>query len=56
MLANPEMKRIIREIGFPIVYLTTDHNGYYERYGWIRIEDGIDLISCKPTRIYKKML
>lgn len=45
-----------REIGFPVVYLTTDHDGYYERYGWIRIEDGIDLFSCKPTRIYKKIL
>lgn len=50
--AEKEAKRA----GFTAVYLTTDHDGYYERYGWTRIEDGIDLFSCKPTRIYRKNL
>jgi len=42
--------------GFKEVYLTTDHDGYYEQYGWIRIEDGIDLFSSQPSRIYKATL
>lgn len=45
-----------KNIGFSIVYLTTDHDGYYEKYGWRRIEDGVDLFSCEPTRIYEKQL
>ncbi|MDD4309308.1 MAG: GNAT family N-acetyltransferase [Candidatus Cloacimonetes bacterium] len=27
-------------MGFAKAYLTTDHDGYYEKYGWIRMEDG----------------
>ena len=42
--------------GFEAIYLTTDHDGYYEKYGWQRIEDGIDLFTAQPTRIYKKKL
>lgn len=42
------------EIGFSKVYLTTDHDGYYEKYGWNRMQDGIDLFSCEATRIYYK--
>lgn len=45
-----------KKAGFAAIYLTTDHDGYYEKYGWIRIEDGIDLFSCKTTRIYEKKL
>lgn len=45
-----------RRAGFAAIYLTTDHDGYYEKYGWTRIEDGIDLFSCRPTRIYRKEL
>ena len=45
-----------KKVGFSTIYLTTDHDGYYERYGWKRIEDGIDLFSCKPSRIYFKEL
>ncbi len=40
------------QAGFPKAYLTTDHDGYYEKYGWIRMDDGIDLFSVKPSRIY----
>lgn len=43
-----------KAVGFPAIYLTTDHDGYYEKYGWERIEDGIDLFSGQPSRIYKK--
>ena len=41
---------------FSAVYLTTDHDGYYEKYGWQRIEDGIDLFSGEPSCIYKRQL
>ncbi|HPR16748.1 MAG TPA: GNAT family N-acetyltransferase [Candidatus Cloacimonadota bacterium] len=37
--------------GFKTLYLTTDHDGYYERYGWKRMEDGYDLHG-EPSRIY----
>ncbi|HNX75171.1 MAG TPA: GNAT family N-acetyltransferase [Candidatus Rifleibacterium sp.] len=45
-----------KEAGFADIYLTTDHDGYYERYGWQRIEDGIDLFSGQPSRIYTRHL
>ncbi len=45
-----------RNIGFSVIYLTTDHDGYYEKYGWHRIEDGVDLFSGQPSRIYAKQL
>ncbi|PRX29335.1 acetyltransferase (GNAT) family protein [Orenia metallireducens] len=45
-----------RKAGFSNIYLTTDHAGYYEKYGWQRIEDGIDLFSDQVTRIYTKKL
>lgn len=57
--ANILMKHVekrCKEAGYGNLYLTTDHDGYYERYDWIRIEDGIDLFSGKPTRIYKKIV
>ena len=31
-----------RLLGYKKVYLTTDHTGYYEKYGWQRMEDGYD--------------
>ncbi len=45
-----------KDLAFPAVYLTTEHDGYYEKYGWVRMQDGIDLFSCEPTRIYSKKL
>lgn len=30
------------KLGFKTVYLTTDHDGYYEKYGWEIMEDGFD--------------
>lgn len=44
-----------RKLGYPNIYLTTDHDGYYEKYGWTRIEDGYEL-SGNPTKIYMKTL
>jgi N-acetylglutamate synthase-like GNAT family acetyltransferase len=44
-----------KRAGYPAVYLTTDHDGYYEKDGWIRIEDGYDP-SGAATRIYRKDL
>lgn len=29
------------KLGYKKVYLATDHNGYYERYGWVHIGNGI---------------
>ena len=41
-----------KQLGYSILYLTTDHDGYYEKYGWIRIEDGFEFNGDR-TRIYK---
>ena len=41
------------KLGFAKVYLSTDHDGYYERYGWKRIEDGYMFWGDK-SRIYEK--
>jgi N-acetylglutamate synthase-like GNAT family acetyltransferase len=40
-------------MGFATLYLTTDHDGFYERYGWLRIEDGFEP-GGKKTRIYMR--
>ena len=42
-----------KKAGFEQAYLTTDHDGYYEKYGWKRMEDGYDL-SDGMSRIYVK--
>lgn len=44
-----------KRCGFSSVYLTTGHDGYYEKYGWKRIEDGYEPGGAK-TRIYEKKL
>jgi N-acetylglutamate synthase-like GNAT family acetyltransferase len=44
--------RCAKLAGFNRIYLTTDHDGYYEKYGWTRMEDGIDLFSGESSRIY----
>jgi N-acetylglutamate synthase-like GNAT family acetyltransferase len=41
--------------GFKTVYLTTSHDHYYEKYGWIRMEDGYEP-SGEVTKIYRKKL
>ncbi len=41
-----------KRLGFKKVYLTTDHDGYYEKYGWQRMEDGYDFWG-NSTRIYQ---
>ncbi len=42
-------------LGYKALYLTTDHAGYYEKYGWTRIEDGYDLQGASG-RIYRYIL
>ncbi|CAM3623633.1 Acetyltransferase (GNAT) family protein [Vibrio aerogenes CECT 7868] len=37
---------------YQTMYLVTDHDGLYEKFGWTRIEDGYDL-NGDATRIYK---
>jgi N-acetylglutamate synthase-like GNAT family acetyltransferase len=43
------------ESGFSMMYLVTDHEGYYEKYGWRRIEDGYDHKGTS-ARIYEMAL
>lgn len=43
---------VAMEDGFDCVYLTTHLAGYYENYGWIRIEDGFSF-DGSVTRIYR---
>jgi len=53
-LGNLLMQHGINEakrLGFNTVYLTTDHDSYYEKYGWQRMEDGYDFWG-NSTRIY----
>lgn len=38
-------------LGFATLYLTTDHDGYYEKYGWERMQDGYERDGA-PARIY----
>ena len=41
--------------GFPNVYLTTDHDGYYEKSNWTRIENAYPIFDpATPSRIYTK--
>jgi len=39
-------------LGFPMLYLSTGHVGYYEKYGWHYIGNGYD-VSGEATRIYE---
>ncbi len=45
-------RKLAKELGFPALYLCTDHDGYYEKYGWQRIEDGYER-DGEATRIYR---
>lgn len=45
-------KQIVKSIGLPALYLVTDHNGLYEKFGWERLEDGYGM-DGKRTRIYR---
>jgi len=57
-LGNYMMKHVESEAklaGHSTVFLTTDLDGYYEKYGWTRIENGFES-SGKATKIYKKKL
>jgi GNAT superfamily N-acetyltransferase len=40
-------------LGFEQLYLTTTLDGFYEKYGWTRIEDGFSVLDG-PSRIYIK--
>jgi RimJ/RimL family protein N-acetyltransferase/GNAT superfamily N-acetyltransferase len=41
--------------GYRELYITTDHTGYYERYGWAFVGTAYE-ISGAETRVYKKLL
>ena len=40
------------KLGFPTVYLVTDHVDYYEKYGWQYIADAYD-VGGEATRVYE---
>ncbi len=44
-----------KKMGFDAMYLTTELDGYYEKYQWVRIEDGYEL-DGSPTMIYCRNL
>lgn len=45
-------KTELKTSGYKRLYLTTDHDGFYEKFGWTRMEDGYDP-SGEKTRIYQ---
>ena len=54
-LGSKLLSNAVREAGkldFHKVYLTTDHDGFYEKYGWERIEDGY-MVWGEKSRIYE---
>jgi len=40
-------------LGYERIYLTTTLDGFYEKYGWERIEDGFSVLDG-PSRIYTR--
>ena len=40
------------KLGFPMLYLSTSHVGYYEKYGWRFVGHGYD-VGGDATRIYE---
>ena len=44
-----------KHLSYTALFLSTDHVGYYERYGWEYIGNGYEP-SGDPTRIYRKIL
>ena len=40
--------------GFPTIYLTTNHIGYYEKYGWTHHTNAYNTFETTPCRIYTK--
>lgn len=45
-------KKVIKPMGYPYIYLTTEHDGLYEKFGWERVEDAFDTLGNK-TRVYR---
>ena len=45
----------VEGLGYSTIYLATDHNGFYDKFGWTRIEDGYDHCGGK-TKIYKMIV
>lgn len=50
LLKHGKMEAI--KLGYKAIYLTTNHDGFYEKYGWFRIEDGFEL-KGNNSRIYE---
>lgn len=57
-LGNMIIKHVESEAknaGYSAIYLTTKLDGYYEKYGWKRTDDGFEF-SGKSAKIYMKGL
>ncbi len=48
-----EVIRMARREGMPEVYLSTDHDGLYEKYGFVYLKEMTD-INGEPSRVYVK--
>ncbi|MBU2706995.1 GNAT family N-acetyltransferase [Zooshikella marina] len=48
-------KKQVMAMGYANLYLTTDHVGFYEKFGWKRLNDGYEP-SGERTKIYKQSL
>ncbi len=47
--------QIARNAGYQIIYIATDHVGLYEKYGFVYLENRIDIYGV-DSRVYKKEL
>ncbi|MDE1266222.1 GNAT family N-acetyltransferase [Vibrio aestuarianus] len=45
--------KVVKSMGYSSMYLTTDHDGLYEKFGWERIEDAYEP-SGEATRVYRR--
>ena len=46
---------VVRKMGYPYLYLITDHENYYEKMGWTFLEFA-PLNDGRTTRIYRYKL
>ncbi len=45
------VKEEMNKRGFDTIFLSTDHGGFDEKFGWIKMEDGYNFFG-KKCRIY----
>ncbi|MDA0150681.1 GNAT family N-acetyltransferase, partial [Vibrio sp. LaRot3] len=45
-------RKIAQSMGYQHIYLTTDHDGLYEKFGWVQIENAYEP-SGEVTKVYR---